>query len=53
LAAEPIHGGARSGAWLGQARRLARDHKRLPEAGEAMIRAAMRRTMLRRLDTVA
>jgi transposase len=36
-------------AWLGQARRLARDYERLPETGEAMIHWAMSRIMLRRL----
>ncbi len=39
----------RTFAWLGQSRRLARDHERLPETGEAMIHGAMTRIMLRRL----
>jgi putative transposase len=39
----------RTFAWLGQARRLAKDYKRLPETGVAMILWAMSRTMLRRL----
>jgi transposase len=41
----------RSIAWFGQSRRLARDHERLPETGEAMIHAAMGRIMLRRVAT--
>jgi putative transposase len=40
-------------AWLGQARRLAKDYERLPESGVAMIHAAMSRIMLRRLAGVA
>jgi len=36
-------------AWLGQARRLAKDYERLPERGVAMIHWAMSRIMLRRL----
>jgi hypothetical protein len=37
-------------AWLGKARRLAKDYERLPETGVAMIHAAMSRIiMLRRL----
>jgi putative transposase len=40
----------RTFAWLGQARRLARDFERLPETGEAMIHAVMARLMLRRLS---
>ncbi len=39
----------RTFAWLSRSRRLARDHERLPETGEAMIHAAMSRIMLRRL----
>ena len=39
----------RTFAWLGQSRRLARDHERLPETGEVMILAAMSRIMLQRL----
>lgn len=39
----------RTFAWLGQARRLAKDYERLPATGEAMIYAAMARLMLRRL----
>ena len=39
----------RTFAWLGQARRLARDYERLPETGVAMIHGAMTRLMLRRL----
>jgi putative transposase len=39
----------RTFAWLGKARRLARDYERLPETGVAMIYAAMSRIMLRRL----
>ena len=34
-------------AWLGQARRLAKDYERLPETGVAMIHWAMSRIMLR------
>jgi putative transposase len=36
-------------AWLGQARRLAKDYERLPETAVAMIYWAMSRIMLRRL----
>jgi transposase len=36
-------------AWLGQARRLAKDYERLPETAVAMILWAMSRIMLRRL----
>ena len=39
----------RTFAWLGQARRLAKDYERLPETGVAMIQWAMSRIMLRRL----
>ncbi len=39
----------RTFAWLGQARRLAKDYERLPETAEAMILWAMSRIMLRRL----
>jgi putative transposase len=39
----------RTFAWLGKARRLAKDYERLPETGVAMIYAAMSRIMLRRL----
>ncbi len=39
----------RSFAWLGQARRLAKDYGRVPEPGVAMIHWAMSRIMLRRL----
>jgi putative transposase len=43
----------RTFAWLGQARRLAKDYERLPENGVAMILWAMSRIMLRRLVRVA
>ena len=43
----------RTFAWLGQARRLAKDYERLPETGVAMIHWAMSRIMLRRLARVA
>jgi transposase len=43
----------RTFAWLGQARRLAKDYERLPETGVAMIHWAMSRIMLRRLASVA
>ncbi len=43
----------RTFAWLGHARRLAKDYERLPETGVAMIYAAMGRIMLRRLASVA
>lgn len=36
-------------AWLSRSRRLARDHERLPETGEAMIHAAMSHIMLPRV----
>jgi transposase len=39
----------RTFAWLGHARRLAKDYERLPETGVAMIHWAMSRIMLRRL----
>jgi putative transposase len=39
----------RTFAWLGHARRLAKDYERLPETGVAMIHCAMSRIMLRRL----
>ena len=39
----------RTFAWLSRSRRLARDYERLPKTGEAMIHAAMSRTMLRRV----
>ena len=39
----------RTFAWLGQARRLAKDYERLPETAVAMILWAMSRIMLRRL----
>jgi putative transposase len=39
----------RTFAWLGQARRLAKDYERLPETAVAMIYTAMSRIMLRRL----
>jgi putative transposase len=39
----------RTFAWPSRSRRLARDHERSPETGEAMIHAAMGRIMLRRL----
>ncbi len=43
----------RTFAWLGQARRLAKDYERLPETGVAMILWAMSRIMLRRLTGAA
>jgi putative transposase len=43
----------RTFAWLGQARRLAKDYERLPETGVAMIHRAMSRIMLRRLARAA
>ena len=43
----------RTFAWLGQARRLAKDYERLPETGVAMIYWAMSRIMLRRLARAA
>lgn len=43
----------RTFAWLGQARRLAKDYERLPETAGAMIYAAMSRLMLRRLARLA
>lgn len=39
----------RTFAWLGQARRLAKDYERLPETAVAMVYWAMSRIMLRRL----
>jgi putative transposase len=39
----------RTFAWLGQSRRLSRDHERLPATSEAVIYGAMTRLMLRRL----
>src|SRR5215207_4574676 len=39
----------RTFAWLGQARRLAKDYERLPQTAVAMILWAMSRIMLRRL----
>jgi transposase len=43
----------RTFAWLGQARRLAKDYERLPETAGAMIYAAMSRLMLRMLARLA
>lgn len=43
----------RTFAWLGQARRLAKDYERLPETGVAMILWAMSRIMVRRLARAA
>ena len=43
----------RTFAWLGQARRLAKDYERLPETGVATIHWAMSRIMLRRLTGAA
>lgn len=43
----------RTFAWLGQARRLAKDYERLPATAEAMIHWAMSRIMLRRLAGAA
>jgi transposase len=43
----------RTFAWLGHARRLAKDYERLPESVVAMIHAAMSRIMLRRLAHAA
>ena len=43
----------RTFAWLGQARRLAKDYEKLPETGVAMIQWAMSRIMLRRLVRAA
>ena len=43
----------RTFAWLGHARRLAKDYERLPESVVAMIHAAMSRIMLRRLARAA
>ena len=43
----------RTFAWLGQARRLAKDYERLPETAVAMIYAAMSRLMLRTLARLA
>jgi putative transposase len=39
----------RTFAWLGQSRRLSKDHERLPQTSEAMIHGGMTRIMLRRL----
>ncbi len=39
----------RTFGWFGGYRRLIRDHKRLPEMSEAMVRAAMIRLMIRRV----
>jgi putative transposase len=39
----------RTFAWMARSRRPARDYERPPEAGEAMIHAAMARLMPRRL----
>jgi putative transposase len=39
----------RTFAWLGQSRRLCKDHERLPETSEAMIYGAMSRRLLCRL----
>ena len=39
----------RTFAWLGRARRLSKDHERLVESSEAMVRLAMVHLMLRRL----
>ena len=43
----------RTFAWLGHARRLAKDYERLPETVVAMIYATMSRLMLRRLARLA
>jgi hypothetical protein len=43
----------RTFAWLGQARRLAKDYERLPQTAVAMIYWAMSRIMLRRLVSAA
>ena len=43
----------RTFAWLGQARRLAKDYERLPETAVAMIHASMSRTMPCRLARAA
>jgi putative transposase len=43
----------RTFAWLGHARRLAKDYERLPESVVGMIHAAMSRIMLRRLARAA
>jgi len=43
----------RTFAWLGQARRLAKDYERLPETAVSMIHRAMSRIMLRRLASTA
>ena len=45
--------GERTFAWLGHARRLAKDYEGLPETGAGMVYAAMSRIMLRRLASVA
>jgi putative transposase len=43
----------RTFAWLGQARRLAKDYERLPKTAVAIVYAAMSRLMLRRLSRLA
>ncbi len=43
----------RTFSWFGQARRLSKDYKRLPETEEAMIYVTMSRLMLRRLARAA
>ncbi|MFH8751830.1 transposase [Streptomyces rimosus] len=43
----------RSWAWAMHARRLVRDHERLPESSEAMLNLAAIRLMLRRLTRPA
>ena len=43
----------RTFAWLGQARRLAKDYEGVPETAVAMIYAAMSRLTLRRLARLA
>jgi len=48
-AAEEVGGGEDILAWLGQARRLAKDYERLPQTAVAMIYWAMSRITLRRL----
>jgi putative transposase len=42
----------RTFAWLGRYRRLSKDYEYLPETSEAMVYAAMTRTMLKRLARV-
>ncbi len=39
----------RTFSWLGQNRRMSKDHERLPESSEAFVYAAMSRLMARRL----